>query len=128
MSIGRIIAEFFVALLKGLLGREEPEKHETVVTPEKSPLPSTADDLRRKLDELGRLRRDRGRPRVRTEVLIVKPGAPLTVVENVTVTGKLPGTDNFVRQDIGGWVAMPGEHFDALLDALDKCHGSLSEP
>ena len=60
-SLGRQIAEFLVALFKGLMGREEPEKHDVKSTPDKSPIPTTAEDLRRKLDELKRLRRDRAK-------------------------------------------------------------------
>ena len=56
-------------------------------------------------------------PRVRTEVVLVTPGRPLQVTQNVTVKGQILGTDQPVKQDIGGWIAMPRDHFDALMRA-----------
>lgn len=58
-------------------------------------------------------------PRVRTETIVIRPGRPLLVTENVTVTGQVVGSDQIVKQDIGGWMAMPQEHFEALKRAVE---------
>lgn len=53
-------------------------------------------------------------PRVETKTVIVYPGQPLQILSNVKVTGRRLADDDQVVQDIGGWVAMPREHFEAL--------------
>ena len=59
-------------------------------------------------------------PRVKTETIIVRAGRPLLITENVTVKGQIAGSDEQVHQDIGGWIALPEDHWDALMRALDK--------
>ena len=59
-------------------------------------------------------------PTVKTEYVIVHPGKPLEVLENATVKGKvLDGTADPVRQDIGGWVVMPQDHWNAVKRRLE---------
>jgi len=41
------------------------------------------------------------------------------VTQNVTVTGQILGTDQPVKQDIGGWICMPNSHFEALMRAAE---------
>lgn len=53
-------------------------------------------------------------PTVETRTVIVHPGQPLRILQNVTVTGTRLGDDVQVEQDIGGWVCMPRDHFDEL--------------
>lgn len=56
-------------------------------------------------------------PRTEQIYTIVYPGRPLQIVKNQVVTGRIlegGGTEAPVFQDVGGWVAMPVEHFDAL--------------
>lgn len=57
-------------------------------------------------------------PETRTVTVIVRPGHALKVTENATVQG-VDDAGNVVKQDIGGWMAMPEEHFQALMKALD---------
>lgn len=48
-------------------------------------------------------------------------GKPIVILQNVTVTGKRLDTTTDsapVQQNIGGWVAMPLEHFEALKRAV----------
>jgi hypothetical protein len=56
-------------------------------------------------------------PIVKTEHVIVRPGNPMIVTENVEVTGQFVETKTDTKQDIGGWIAMPREHFEALKGA-----------
>jgi len=59
-------------------------------------------------------------PRIATKYVLVYPGYPGKVMNNVTVT-ILPATgESTVQQDIGGWVVMPQEHFDALKRAVEE--------
>lgn len=53
-------------------------------------------------------------PTVKTEYVVVYPGEALQVLENKTVRARSLKTDLIGRQDIGGWVCMPREHFDIL--------------
>lgn len=52
--------------------------------------------------------------------MIVRPGNPLLILENRTVRGRRLDDDTIIRQDIGGWVAMPGEHWDEVRTILDE--------
>ena len=58
-------------------------------------------------------------PRIATKYIIVHPGKPIEVLENRKIKGILledPGDP--VTMDIGGWVAMPPEHWEAVTRAL----------
>lgn len=59
-------------------------------------------------------------PRIKTEIVVVKPGLPGTIVKADKVLLKIKGASQPVAQNIRGWVAMPGEHFDALLDKIKE--------
>lgn len=63
-------------------------------------------------------------PRVKTEYVVLKPGAPIEVLRNVRVPG-MTLKDGLVLDavDIGGWVAMPPEHFEALRAAVEAKGG-----
>ncbi len=55
-------------------------------------------------------------PKVETRYVIVYPGNPLLITENVSVEGRLLRDEgDTVMQDIGGWWAMPPEHGEELL-------------
>lgn len=56
-------------------------------------------------------------PRVETRFVIVHQGQPIQVLDNRTVRGRRIGDDAVATQDIGGWMAMPRDHFDALMRA-----------
>ena len=59
-------------------------------------------------------------PKVETRYVIVEPGNPLVVLENVTVRGRtLKDEGQVVRQDIGGWVAMPASHWAVVKERLE---------
>jgi len=54
-------------------------------------------------------------PRTKTVYTVVYPGKPLQILESQRVTGRvLDGNGDAVRQDVGGWIVMPAEHFAAL--------------
>lgn len=60
-------------------------------------------------------------PTVQREFIIVKPGQPIRILSNATVRGQRTGDDSIVeKQAIGGWVAMPAEHWDVLKQELEK--------
>lgn len=45
---------------------------------------------------------------------MVKPGEPILVLDSVVVQGEVNGEVS--EHDIGGWVAMPQEHFEVLME------------
>lgn len=60
-------------------------------------------------------------PTVRTEYVVLHAGKPMQVLSQTTVTGRvLDGSGDAVTQDIGGWVVMPTDHWDAVQRALKK--------
>lgn len=75
-------------------------------------------------------------PRTATEIVIVNPGNPVVLIENKAIKavpytwgdGKLTElkVSTPPKIDVGGWVAMPKGHFEALmrkLDQLEKANG-----
>ena len=60
-------------------------------------------------------------PKTKTEYIIARPGHPAQVVEQKTILTILPeNASQPVSQDVGGWIVMPREHYEALMKALDK--------
>lgn len=60
-------------------------------------------------------------PQVRTEYTIVHVGKPMQVLESATVTGRvLDGSGDAVKQDVGGWVFMPLDHWEVVKRSLEK--------
>ena len=60
-------------------------------------------------------------PRVETQVAILRPGNPVRVLENRRMKCQaLTGSEAMIQQDVGGWVAMPPEHWDAVKRQLEK--------
>jgi len=58
-------------------------------------------------------------PTVEKTVVLVKPGQPIQVLQNVTVRARsLENPEVFFDIDIGGWIAMPPEQFDELMNSL----------
>jgi len=45
----------------------------------------------------------------------VYPGQPLQVMENETLKVRNLQDNTVGKQDIGGWIAMPRQHFDELM-------------
>jgi len=58
-------------------------------------------------------------PTVKTEYVLVTPGNPILVLENRRVEGRRLDGAGVASFDIGGWVAMPEEHFAALKRAAE---------
>lgn len=59
-------------------------------------------------------------PKVETRYVIVEAGRPGVVLENVTVRFRQLADDGqVVRQDIGGWVAMPMSHWEQVRAVLE---------
>ena len=60
-------------------------------------------------------------PQVRTEYTILHPGRPMQVLDGITVQGRaLDGSGDAVRQDVGGWIMMPPDHWAAIQRALER--------
>jgi len=58
---------------------------------------------------------------VKTEFVILKPGKPVIILDNQRVKVKpLLGEGGLSRISLGGWVAMPQEHFEALKRAAEN--------
>lgn len=57
-------------------------------------------------------------PRVESRFVILKPGQPGTILENVTVPMSSLNGSEHSEQDIGGWVAMPPEHWNAVVEQM----------
>ena len=53
-------------------------------------------------------------PRTKTTFVMVRPGHPVEVLQNVTVTGRRLKDKTVGRVAIGGWVAMPSEHWELI--------------
>jgi hypothetical protein len=60
-------------------------------------------------------------PRTEIRTVIVKPGQPVRILENVKVRAeRMDGSPGQTEVDVGGWVAMPPEHWAALKAILEK--------
>ena len=59
-------------------------------------------------------------PRIETKFVIVRAGHPLEILESEPATVRRLDDDQIGRLDLDGWIAMPREHFDALMRALPK--------
>jgi hypothetical protein len=60
-------------------------------------------------------------PRVETQVVILRPGNPVRILENRRMKSQaLTGSEEILSQDVGGWVSMPPEHWEAVKRQLEK--------
>ena len=60
-------------------------------------------------------------PQVKTRYVIVEPGKPVEILQQAKLSARQMGDDGAaVFQDVGGWVAMPKSHFDALKRAAEE--------
>lgn len=62
-------------------------------------------------------------PQVRTDYVLIKPGVPVRILQNAKLKSKTLASEKVddnsvgggvVQQDVGGWVAMPAEHWDMI--------------
>lgn len=58
-------------------------------------------------------------PKIGEKIVIVHEGQPVLVIQNVKATCQTLNGNATVSQDLGGWVAMPREHFEALKRAVE---------
>lgn len=59
-------------------------------------------------------------PTIQREFILVKPGQPIRILSNATVRGQRTGDEAIVeKQAIGGWVAMPPEHWEVVKAQLE---------
>jgi len=60
-------------------------------------------------------------PKVETRYIILKPGAPGEILKNVRVPIQTLKSGEVIDSvDIGGWIVMPPEHFEALRKAVEE--------
>ena len=60
-------------------------------------------------------------PQVKTEYVILHPGRPMVVLENVKLKGRVvDGSGDAVEQDVGGWLMMDPSHWEAVKRGLEK--------
>lgn len=58
-------------------------------------------------------------PTVKREFIIVRVGRPIQILSNVEVRGRRLDDDSVARVEIGGWIAMPQEHWDVIAVGLE---------
>ena len=58
-------------------------------------------------------------PVVEVRHILIHPGQPLRVMENITVRGERMDGGGAAEHDVGGWVMMPPDHW-AAVSALIK--------
>lgn len=75
-------------------------------------------------------------PQTKTEILVVKTGKPVRILENRalrcrTLAAEMVDDNNvgggLVKQDVAGWIAMPKEHWDALLANTHRLADRIKE-
>jgi len=59
-------------------------------------------------------------PKIETQVVIVRAGNPVKIIENRALKCQTLTGGNAVKQDVGGWVAMPEEHWLAVKRKLEE--------
>lgn len=59
-------------------------------------------------------------PIAETRFVVIKTGLPIQILTPTKVEGRKLKDDTIGTQDITGWVAMPQDHFDALMRAAQK--------
>jgi len=61
-------------------------------------------------------------PQVESRIAIMRPGDAMMITENIKVKGKLlkdPKAGE-VKQDIGGWMAMPLNHWEIVKEEIKR--------
>ena len=60
-------------------------------------------------------------PKIEDRWTFIYPGKPIQILSNSTVTGRrLDGQGGVVKQRIGGWIAMPQEHWEYIQKRLEE--------
>lgn len=59
-------------------------------------------------------------PQVRTEYAVLHAGRPVQILENKKVKARvIDGSGDAVEQDVGGWIAMPFDHWEVVKRKLE---------
>ena len=68
-------------------------------------------------------------PQTETRIIIPHAGKPCRVIqkEKTELEVQQISSGATAKQDISGWVAMPEEHFDALMKKLDEYEAALKK-
>jgi len=68
-------------------------------------------------------------PKTETRYVIVQPGVPVEVLETRVLRCRVltdeSGSD--VSQDVGGWIAMPPEHWDTVKREITRLRAKCGE-
>jgi hypothetical protein len=67
-------------------------------------------------------------PTVETRYVIVHPGQPVRILQGVTVTGERLDGGGPATLDIGGWIAMPPDHWAIIAGLIRKDHPDVLAP
>lgn len=64
-------------------------------------------------------------PKVETRYVIVQPGLPVEILENERLRCRVLKDNGgaTVTQDVGGWVAMPPKHWQAVKAEVERLRG-----
>lgn len=65
-------------------------------------------------------------PKVETRYVIVQPGLPVEILENRSLRCRAMKDEGgaAVVQDVGGWVAMPPKHWEAVKSEVERLRQS----
>lgn len=73
-------------------------------------------------------------PKVEKKAIIVYPGVPVEILQAVKldchtlVKSEQEGEVDVFKQDVGGWVAMPPEHWKSLKAEVQRLRKKCGEP
>lgn len=69
-------------------------------------------------------------PTIERRAIIVHPGVGIEILDNVTVEARAireDGPTDTFEQDIGGWIAMPPDHWDTVKREIKRLREKAGE-
>jgi len=71
-------------------------------------------------------------PRVEKRLVVLAPGVPVEILENRALECRVltqveAGEVDFFQQDVGGWVAMPPAHWQAVKAEIERLRAKAGE-
>lgn len=118
------LIELIIGLIKSIFGTNKPVKN-TVEKPDKEINVDDGKTESQRLKELGLCflliflfgcNLTLG-PKVENKLIIVQPGVPVEILQNEELECRVltdKDNSNVVKQDVGGWIAMPPAHWETL--------------
>lgn len=66
-------------------------------------------------------------PRVETRVVVIRAGTAVEILENHTLHARVLNAETTFQQDVGGWIAMHPDHWEALKREVQRLRQQLGE-